>query len=236
MDDERGLVPADLATLATAINDEHRACETALRTGLSHAIRAGELLIRARSLCQHGTWLPWLHDNFEGSERLAQGYMRVARELPKLATEDPQRVADPTFRQALAELAGPVPAVDIVVRRLTTELDRATERFIRDIDEALRRARPVRHLYWVRQAVARGHAALNEVESYAGPGRSDLDTFLARLCPFGAVHGDSAWPAPIWRTSLRRDFLHVGQNTDMQKLQCDTGGPSVASREVGLRT
>jgi hypothetical protein len=99
--------PAELATLAAAINQEHRLCEGALRAGLAHAVRAGELLMQAKALCAHGAWLPWLAANFEGSERTAQAYMRVAREAPALADGNPQRVADLSFRGALAALAAP---------------------------------------------------------------------------------------------------------------------------------
>lgn len=54
----------------------------------------------------------------------------------------------------------------------------------------------------------------------------------ARLCPSGAVHGCSARPVPLWRTSLRRDFLYVAPNTDMKKPQRDTASPSCASTEA----
>ncbi len=120
MSDERGLDRSDLSALAGAINAEHRACETAFRAGLAHAVRAGELLMEARALCPHGTWLPWVRENFEGSERLAQGYMQVARELPKLAAEDPQRVADlMSFREALAALAAAREPAQVFVHQAT---------------------------------------------------------------------------------------------------------------------
>ena len=57
MTGERSLeptMPAALETLAGAINAEHRACETALSSGLAHAIKAGELLVEARTLCPYG--------------------------------------------------------------------------------------------------------------------------------------------------------------------------------------
>lgn len=98
------------ATLATAINDEHRAACDAMSSGLAHAIRAGELLIEARAAVPHGSWLPWLHDHFEGSERTAQVYMRLARHGATLEPgPNPQRVADLSLRGALAALAAPQP-------------------------------------------------------------------------------------------------------------------------------
>ena len=44
-----------LPELAEKINDEHRAAETAARTALEHATRAGDLLIQAKGQCEHGT-------------------------------------------------------------------------------------------------------------------------------------------------------------------------------------
>ncbi|CAN5819117.1 hypothetical protein BH20CHL1_BH20CHL1_09240 [soil metagenome] len=97
-----------LATLAERANTEHRACESAIRTGLEHALNAGHLLIEAKALCPHGEWLPWLHEHFEGSERTAQAYMRVAREYPALEADgNTQRVTDLSYREALKALAEP---------------------------------------------------------------------------------------------------------------------------------
>jgi phage N-6-adenine-methyltransferase len=95
-----------LDNLAAEINAEHRACEAALKSGLGHALKAGDLLMEAKSRTGHGEWGRWLAKNFEGSERTAQAYMKVARELPGLEGEDPQRVADLSFRGALKELGG----------------------------------------------------------------------------------------------------------------------------------
>lgn len=99
--------PAELAGLASEINEEHRRCEEALRSGLAHALRAGELLEEAKRHVNHGEWGAWLAENFEGSERTAQAYMKVRRGLPKLESENPQRVADLSFRGALKELTAP---------------------------------------------------------------------------------------------------------------------------------
>lgn len=98
----------NLATLADEINAEHRACDAALRAGLNHAVRAGELLAGAKSRVKHGEWGRWLEENFEGSARTAQAYMKVAREIPNLDEAKAQRVADLSYRSALAELSAPV--------------------------------------------------------------------------------------------------------------------------------
>lgn len=90
--------PSTLAELAPMINYEHSLCAHALERGLEHAIRAGLLLLQAKEFCGHGRWLQWLDDNFEGSARTANAYMRVA--------SNPQRVADLSFRGALRMLGG----------------------------------------------------------------------------------------------------------------------------------
>lgn len=90
--------------LVAEINEAHRACEVAVRSAVGHAIRAGELLIEAKSHVPHGAWGPWLAENFEGSERTAQAYMKLARDRHQL---NPQRVADLSIRGALRELAVP---------------------------------------------------------------------------------------------------------------------------------
>ncbi len=76
------LVKANTGTLedlAPRINAEHRACEAAAATAVEHAIRCGELLLEAKQSKKHGGWMSWLADNFEGSQDLANKYMRVAR-------------------------------------------------------------------------------------------------------------------------------------------------------------
>ena len=71
------VVESNLAKLAEEINRVHREAEEALNAGLARAFRAGELLAQAKSQCKHGTWIPWLENNFAGSVRTAQAYMRV---------------------------------------------------------------------------------------------------------------------------------------------------------------
>jgi hypothetical protein len=52
-----GTAPA-LDVLAAQANAEHHAYETTQAAALRHAIAAGEALIEAKSLLQHGEWLP----------------------------------------------------------------------------------------------------------------------------------------------------------------------------------
>jgi hypothetical protein len=95
---------ATLADLAKQINEAHRLCEAAMNTGLAHALDAGRLLLEAKRQCQHGTWLPWLKENFKGSKRTAQAYLRLHREYPQLKLKA-HRVALLSMRQAIVNVA-----------------------------------------------------------------------------------------------------------------------------------
>jgi hypothetical protein len=89
--------PHRLTVLADEIAYEARRAEDAWNDALAHAIRAGELLIEAKSLVRHGEWLPWLEANFRGGDRTARQYMHLARNRLQIA-------GSPTVRDAIAEL------------------------------------------------------------------------------------------------------------------------------------
>lgn len=73
-----------LPTLAVAILDAHSVYIASQRSALEYARLAGELLTEAKGQLPHGEWLPWLESNCDLSVRVAQGYMRIARDWPKL--------------------------------------------------------------------------------------------------------------------------------------------------------
>ena len=95
-----------LDDLARTANQSHERAESFARDAVGHAITAGMALLAAKQKITHGEWLPWLQGNFNGSQRSAQAYMRVAANA--------QRAADlesaGSIREALRELAGPKPA------------------------------------------------------------------------------------------------------------------------------
>ena len=98
---------ASLQSLAAQINDAHGNACRAAQSAITHARRAGELLIEAKAGLEHGSWLSWLGECCPTiSERTAQAYMRVARDWPTLEAKA-QRVADLPLRDALALLAEP---------------------------------------------------------------------------------------------------------------------------------
>ena len=72
---------------------------------MQHALNAGDLLLKAKKKVAHGGWLDWLKENCHFSERTAQGYMRLSRELPQLEDSKAQRVADLPLRDALVLLS-----------------------------------------------------------------------------------------------------------------------------------
>jgi protein gp37 len=74
----------DLAALAARANAEVEVGDADARKGFEHYRRAGEALNRARGLCKHGEWLPWLKKNFHRTQQQAWKYMKLAREWDKL--------------------------------------------------------------------------------------------------------------------------------------------------------
>lgn len=63
----------------------------------------GQRLIEAKSMLPHGEWLPWLTERVEYSERVAQKFMRLAREW-----SNPNTLSDLGASKALALLALPL--------------------------------------------------------------------------------------------------------------------------------
>lgn len=98
-----------LAPLAVDINREHRAAQEHATAALQHARRAGELLLEAKASIAHGDWSAWIEQHFDGSERTAQRYARLARRWSELEAKAP-RMADMTLNAAEALLAEPKPA------------------------------------------------------------------------------------------------------------------------------
>ncbi len=96
-----------LGTLAGRINAEHAACQMAALDALEHAMNAGDLLLQAKAVHKRGTWLAWLGDNFEGSVRTAQVYMRLSRDRILLEAAKTQSAAHLSISGALEALVAP---------------------------------------------------------------------------------------------------------------------------------
>src|SRR5262245_24963831 len=69
---------ATIDELSAAINAAHRRASEAARHSLEYAREAGELLIKVKDRLKHGDWMPWLEEEFAGTPRTAQLYMRIA--------------------------------------------------------------------------------------------------------------------------------------------------------------
>ena len=115
-----------LAVLASEINAHHQAAEAALNRGLEEAHKCGELLLEAKAACPHGTWQKWLSENFRGSMRTAQCYMRIANHWAEIEAKSADS-ALLSIDGAVKLLAAPKPpALD--VDTLRARIDDAKER------------------------------------------------------------------------------------------------------------
>jgi hypothetical protein len=93
---------SSLADIAARINEAHDQANGSYQRTIEAAMEAGRLLIQAKEQVGHGGWLQWLKVNTCVSERTAQYYMKVARDLPKSAI-----IADLTLNRALKLLGTP---------------------------------------------------------------------------------------------------------------------------------
>ena len=128
--DNTGFEPeARLEELAEEIHAHHQAIERAWVETVAQAIELGDKLIEAKSLVLHGQWSLWLRENFPGSERTAQNYMRLARAKPQTADL-------PTVRDALALLArSKAKPADSQKHPVLVELDKAVEEHLKAIED-----------------------------------------------------------------------------------------------------
>ena len=98
-----------LNDIAAEVRQEHNAVRLAARQAIEHAFRAGNLLLQAKALVEHGFWGDWLHAHCDLSERTAQNYMRLARNQLAIAA-NPQLPADLPIEDALYSIARPKPS------------------------------------------------------------------------------------------------------------------------------
>jgi hypothetical protein len=97
--------PDDLATRAKRANREHKLAGDKAKLAVQHAKNCGEELMRIKGLLGHGKFLPWLKENFEGSDRTARAYMRIAENWQCIANLDTS-----TLTGALAALSPAKPS------------------------------------------------------------------------------------------------------------------------------
>jgi hypothetical protein len=124
-----------LGTLAQRINEEHRAAFKAMVDTLNHAVVAGDLLLEAKKLVKYGEWGAWLEENFDGSERTARDYMRLARRRGEIEEAKRQSSAVLSISGALQYLGrkpGPLSWHNIPSRPEGVRIDPDVER---DLEE-----------------------------------------------------------------------------------------------------
>jgi len=124
-----------LPELADNINAEHRQAEAAINNGLQHALKAGQLLLAAKSHIEHGQWIPWLKKNFQGSGRTARAYTLLAKRWPaadgKLATRDATLSYRKAVRLLTASKAAPQDEAPLTIEALASEFQAYQEDFNR---------------------------------------------------------------------------------------------------------
>jgi hypothetical protein len=76
--------PIPIVALPAQIEAEHQAALGAARSAIEHAVRCGELLIKAKAGARRGSWLHWVEINLSFGARQAQKYMRLAEHAAEL--------------------------------------------------------------------------------------------------------------------------------------------------------
>ncbi len=94
-----------LDQIAERANQAHARAMGAARNALEHALAAGRALLTAKEICPAGSWGKWLAENFQGSERTARAYLRLAMHWHHLGG-DRLRAADASRRQVERMMAG----------------------------------------------------------------------------------------------------------------------------------
>jgi hypothetical protein len=90
----------NLTTLAATVRTAHAGAMLGATNLIEHMLVAGDALIAAKAVAGHGTWLLWLREKCDLSERQAQKYMTIARGRAVLEA-NPTRGADLTLTAAL---------------------------------------------------------------------------------------------------------------------------------------
>ena len=97
-------------------------------------IRIGKRLIEAKAMIPHGEWLPWLAEEVGYSERVAQSFMRLAREWES----NPKALSDLGATKALKLLVLPPEEREMFMaeNNVVDMTSRELEKAIRERDEA----------------------------------------------------------------------------------------------------
>lgn len=109
----------ELTDLSGNINSLHEKASESAENAVIYAIQCGQKLIEVKQRVGHGNFLPWLVDNFKGSQQTANSYMRVAANY-KQGSNLPSNEKPESIREALRQLSAPT-------EREITESEKAQE-------------------------------------------------------------------------------------------------------------
>lgn len=97
--------------LGRAVNELHERCERSARLAIELAIECGEKLNLAKTQVPHGQWSRWIETNCPNlSQRVAQGYMRLANHREKLEASNTKPDSYLTIKESLRLIASPRPS------------------------------------------------------------------------------------------------------------------------------
>ncbi len=197
-------IEKNLETLAERINAEHRACEEAATTALSHAMNAGDLLAGAKARLPHGGFGAWLEENFAGSGRTARAYMRVARHRGELEAKR-QTSATLSIDGALKGLGAPADAPRRGSPATLAELEA-------ELGSALSVARAGA------LAMAEG---LHEIHRLRGWAHAGYDSFAEYVTgsdwipiPYAVIADDAGEPLPLFAMAENINAWGVAREVD----------------------
>jgi hypothetical protein len=102
------VIPDDpLMALAIQIKAEVALVGESMHHALQHAKHVGELLLEVKRKIMHGGWLKWVKDNCDVSERMAEHYVKIAKNWTRLEKAHSKSISDLTISKAIKLLQKP---------------------------------------------------------------------------------------------------------------------------------
>ena len=96
---------SDEDKLGELIKAEHEAGERSLKDAVKHFMKCGDFLLQVKAGLPHGRFAFFLEHTAKLHPRMAQRYMMLARELPKLPKQTRHAVSQMSLRDAIGELS-----------------------------------------------------------------------------------------------------------------------------------
>ena len=174
----------------------------------------GQRLIEAKAMLSHGEWLPWLTERVEYSERVAQRFMRLAREW-----SNPTTLSDLGASKALALLALPPEERDTFVSEnhlVDGETKPVIDMTYKELEKAIRERDEARQAAEAAQADARS----------AEESRAKMEADMAELKELHRIAQESEQEA--------RDALDAAERElfELQERPVDVAVETVVDQEA----